>query len=86
MPIDYKSFKKLETQPPSAQAEALEGQRLLVLVKVRAPDAAPSYVTPRAQIGPTMFSAEVSAVDLKKLEADPAVESVSISRRLPLIK
>jgi hypothetical protein len=87
MPFDFKSLKKLETLPPSAQSGELEDdRRLLVLLKVRESRSPPAYVTPRAQMGPQIFSAEIKASDLKTLESDPDVESVSISKKLPLIE
>ncbi|TXL76805.1 hypothetical protein FHP25_11505 [Vineibacter terrae] len=87
MAIDFKSLKKLESLPASAQAGRIDdNQRFLVLVKLRDSGKRPDYVTPRSEIGSQMFSAEIEAAELKALEADPAVESVSISRRIPLVK
>ena len=87
MPIDPKTLKKMESPPGALREGPLEDdQRVLVLVKLRSPGEVPEYVTARATMGEQMFSAEVSGRDLKALEADPKVESVSISRQLPLIK
>jgi len=87
MPIDFKSLKKLESLPPSLQSgRADDSQRLLVIIKLRKPGRRPDYVTPRAEMGPQMFSAEISAGQLTALESDPDVESVSISRQTPLMK
>jgi hypothetical protein len=85
MPIDYKALKKLETLPASAQAMR-DDERLLVLVKLRKDGRRPVGISARAEIGPQIFSAEIAAGELKRLETDPDVESVSISRRLPLMK
>jgi hypothetical protein len=86
MPVDLKSFKKLETPSPEAQAGTRgDGQRLLVLVKLRDGASQPTYIVPRAKISAQIFSVELPASDLQRLESDPAVESVSISRRLPLL-
>jgi len=87
MPIDFKSLKKLESAPASLQSSRMDDrQRLLVLVKLRNIGKPPDYVTARAEIGPRMFSAEINVGDLKTLESDPEVESVSISRQVPLLK
>ena len=85
--MDYKSLKKLETPPPSAQSKPKGDEELvLVLVKLRKGAARPAYISPRSEITEQLFSAEIRAGDLARLDADPAVESVSISRQLPLIK
>ena len=87
MAIDYKSLKKLETLPGGGEeGSRADDERLLVLVKLRKDGRRPDYVPARAEIGPQIFSAEISVGDLTLLESDPNVESVSISRRLPLIK
>ncbi|MGV1760583.1 hypothetical protein ACQZ6F_27120 [Rhizobium sp. A22-96] len=85
--MDLKSLRKLETLPPSTQARPRNGEEMvLVLTKLRAGFTIPTYVTPRAKIGDQMFSAQVRTADLERLEADPAVESMSLSRSVPVIK
>jgi hypothetical protein len=87
MAIDPKSLKKLESFPAAAQAMPRdEKERLLVLVRLRDGGRRPDYVISRADVGPQIFSAEISVGDLRRLEADPDVEAVSISRRIPLMK
>lgn len=87
MPVDLKTLKKMESSPASAQSvQRNDGDHLVVLVKLRKGWARPSYVSPRAEMGSEMFSAEVLASDLVRLEADPAVESMSLSRTLPVIE
>lgn len=86
MPVDLKSLKNLEALPASSLAEPRgDDDRLLVVVKLRAGGRAPAYVSPRAQMGPQIFSAEIRAGELPRITSDPAVESVSVSRKLPLI-
>lgn len=86
MAIDFKSLKKLESLPASALAEPRgDDDRLVVLVKLREGATRPSYILPRANIGPEIFSAEIRASELPRIESDPTIESVSISQRLPLI-
>lgn len=80
MPTDIKSLRKLEfSVAPLPQGN----ERVLVLVKLRSGAKCPPYLSPRAQITPEMFSVEMAAQELVRLEADPAVESVSLSKRLP---
>jgi hypothetical protein len=87
MPIDFKSLKKLETAPPSVSGKPLDSNaRIVVLVKLRDGAKSPSFVTPRTQITPRMFSAEINAGELQRLQTDPGVESMSLSQTLPLIK
>jgi hypothetical protein len=87
MPIDLKSLKKLESLPASAQVQDRnEHERLVVLIKLRLGASRPSFVAARSDISAQIFSAEIAASDLQRLEADPAVESVSLSRALPTIR
>jgi hypothetical protein len=84
--IDFKSLKKLESLTASAQAEPRsDDDRLVVLVKLREGATHPSYISPRARISSKIFSAEIRAGELARIETDPTIESVSISHRLPLI-
>jgi hypothetical protein len=86
MSVDYESLKKLETvSPATAAAAPKDGGRLVVLVKLRDGAAEPSYLSPRARMGERMFSAEIAASDLARMESDPSIESVAVSRRLPLV-
>ena len=86
MAINLASLRKLETLPASAQAKEREGGELVaVLVKLRKGMDRPAYITARGEFSATLFSAEIPASDLARLEADPAVESVSLSQRLPVI-
>lgn len=79
--MDLKLLRKLESLPASMQAQPRKDDEvMLVAIKMRAANVFPSNVVPRAKIGDRMFSAQVKAGDLAQLEADPAVESISISR------
>jgi len=83
MTIDLKSLRKLEAPSVSAQArECDENERILVLIKLHPGAAPPTYIEPRGQISDQLFSSEILAADLPRLEADPAVESISLSRKL----
>lgn len=83
MAIDLKSLRKLESVPASEQArERDEDERVLVLIKLRAGAAPPAYVAQRSRISQELFSSEISVADLRRLESDPSVESVALSRPL----
>ena len=86
MAVDLKSLKKLESLPASLCEPRSDDDRLVVLVKLRTGANQPSYLTPRAHMGPQIFSAEISAGDLPRMESDSSIESVSVTRRLPLIE
>lgn len=82
MPFDLRSLKKLDF---SAAPAPVSGDRVVVLVKLRDGAERPDYIAARADISPGLFSAELPVEVLKRLEDDPAVESVALSRRLPTI-
>lgn len=87
MAIDLATLRKLESLPASAQSVPRGGsERLSVIVRLRKGSERPSYVEPRAEISPEIFTAVIAASDLRVLEGDPAVEAVSISRELPNIR
>jgi hypothetical protein len=87
MAIDLKTLRKLESGPPSRQGIARDAdQRLVVLVKLREGAPRPPYVSFRSTFSPQFFSSEVSVAELHRLESDPAVESVALSRPLPVIE
>lgn len=82
MPIDLRSLKKLDF---SAAPAPIASDRVIVLVKLRDGAKRPDYIAARADISPGLFSVELPVAVLKRLEDDPDVESVALSRRLPTI-
>lgn len=56
-----------------------------VIVKVRQPNYVPIGIKVRAQISPMLFTSTVPGADLKNLEEDPGVHSVSVSQALRTI-
>lgn len=84
MTIDLKSLRKLESLPASAPTRLGEDDAsLLVVVKLRTGASCPDYVARRGELSDCLFSAEVTASTLVRLEADDAVESVAVSKLLP---
>ena len=56
------------------------------IIKVKNADYVPEYVRLRASVSPHIFTGEFKHGDLKSLEQDPKVESVSISKKLKSAK
>ncbi len=54
----------------------------LVIIRVGQAGYVPPSVEPRAHLGPTLFTAKVTMPIVRLLEEDPAVMSISASRRL----
>jgi hypothetical protein len=87
MAIDLSSLRKLESLPPSLQSRGrAEGERVLVLVKLKGGRERPSYVKLRSQVSSEIISGELASGDLVRLEHDPDVESFSVSRALAAIE
>ena len=83
MPIDLRSLHKLDFSAAPARVDS--GDRVLVLVKLCEGAARPDYIAARAEISHDLFSAEILVDELQRLEEDPAIQSVELSRRLPPI-
>ena len=87
MTINLASLQKLETLPASeAAVPRANDEPVVVLVKLRKGAFRPDYVRARGEISSQIFSAEMPASDLRRLEVDPAVESVSLARQLPILR
>lgn len=86
MPIDLSRLRKLEALPPSLQARGKsDDDRVVILLKLKEGEVRPSYVQLRMQLSEDILSAELKYRDLARLELDPAVESFSLSRAIPVI-
>lgn len=83
MSIDLHNLKKLESLPASIQSQYDDHMRVLVLVKLRDGASCPDYVVVRGSMSDCLFSAEITAEDLWRLEADEAVVSITVSQVLP---
>ncbi|UWQ77069.1 hypothetical protein [Leisingera sp. M658] len=68
------------------QYKAEQEQRLQAIIKVAVENYVPANVIPRARISPTIFSAELTIQQLKRLESDKHVASVSVSRKLRIVE
>lgn len=84
MPTDFGSLKKLDGLPALRRAQPGNARRrLLVLIKIQKGFTLPDYVERRSEPAPGFFSAVIPDDQLPRLEADPAIASISVSRSLP---
>jgi hypothetical protein len=85
MPIDLTRLHKF-SDVDLAKASTLhaDDESFLVLIKLRPGAERPSYVTARANVNEGIFSALVTGADLKRLEFDPSVQSVSVSQQMQI--
>lgn len=81
MGFDLNQFRKLETPSPAQVAKGASG-RLTAIITVKVPGYRPKGVKVRSEADAEMFTAEFAAGQLKDLEKDPAIRSISISRKL----
>ncbi|MDJ0947855.1 MAG: hypothetical protein QNJ94_02950 [Alphaproteobacteria bacterium] len=57
-------------------------QTCTAIVKVGQDDYVPAGITPVSRISPTIFTARLRAADIERLDSDPLVASVELSRRV----
>ncbi|MBY6262155.1 hypothetical protein EI613_09520 [Azospirillum sp. 412522] len=83
MPIDLASLRKLESPSARMMAEPLDdAQRIAVIVRLHADAQPPGCLAGGRAIAPGIVTGEIAAADLARLEADPAVRSMALSRPL----
>jgi hypothetical protein len=75
--------RKRESSPRPDPLE--DGGDLEVIVKVNEPNYVPDGVAVRAQISDAIFTSVIASDVLQRLEDDPKVESVAVSRKLRTI-
>jgi hypothetical protein len=71
----------VQFESAAGKSEAVEA-----IIKVKEPDYVPDTLRVRSRIDAYIVTGEISTEDLSKLENDPKVESVSVSRRLRVIE
>ena len=89
MTISLDNLEKVEltgTTSLAAGDEIHPDDSLTAIIRVSEPDYVPEDVNVRARIDPTLITASFLARALEKLESDPKVESVSLSRKLQNMK
>ena len=72
--------RKRESSPRPDPSE--DGSDLEVIVKVSEPNYVPDGVVVRAQISDVIFTSTIASDELQRLEDDPKVASVAVSRKL----
>ena len=86
MSVDLKTVRKLSSLPPSSGALRNDDDRLVVVVRLKDGATQPTYIRTRAKMGSKILTGEIWGRDLKRIDSDPSIVSVSLSRPLPLIK
>lgn len=86
MSISLDSLEKVELTGAAKSSSIKEDDTLTAIFKVKLPNYIPAGVNPRARISAKMFTGSFKSEQLKKLEADENVESVSLSRQLRMIE
>ena len=85
MKISLDNLEKVELAGTTSMAAGDEidpDDSLTAIIKVSEPDYVPQDVDVRARIDSTLITASFLGKSLKKLQSDPKVESVSLSRKL----
>lgn len=80
--MDFTKLKKLDpnaTVAPSADAERF----VTAIVKVKRENYHPRLLSVRRQIDNWIFTADLQAKNLRALESDPLVETISLAKVLP---
>lgn len=70
----------------TSELDAPETSHLHAILKVKREGYVPRNVRLRERIDPTLFTADVEAQDLERLESDDEVSSVAISRPLDIVE
>lgn len=78
--MDFGSFKKLDVLPD--EVFGLQDGMMRLVVKLRQGAERPAYLPLRAQAGPQIFTTEIAADQLPRLEDDPAILSFKAATRL----
>ncbi len=80
--MDFSKLKKLE--PLDARVRVVDDERVVTaIVKVKEANYHPRLLAVRNQIDSWLFTAEFKAQDLRDLESDPLVETISLAKALP---
>jgi hypothetical protein len=79
--ITPSKFRKVQGAPKEHTPGPVE-----MIVKVKEKNYVPSGVKVRSRIDPMMFTCEAPAETLERLEDDPKVTSVAVSRPLRIIE
>jgi hypothetical protein len=79
--------RKLSKSKTTGKAESANNAKpeLSVIVYVRSAKYVPGWISVRERITDNIFTADITAAELAKLEADEQITSISINQRLDSI-
>jgi hypothetical protein len=88
MKISLEDLEKVEFAGTTSLAgnEIDQDETLTAIIRVNEPDYVPQGVDVRSRIDSTILTGSFLAKSLKKLQSDPKVQSVSLSRKLHKIE
>ena len=89
MKISLDNLEKVELTGTTSMAAGDEidpDDSLTAIIRVSEPNYVPENVNIRSRIDSTLITASFLGKSLKKLQSDPKVESVSLSRKLQSVK
>jgi len=75
-------YSKIELNPHLESQQSAESEPIEAIIKVSEENYLPAGIKVRARISSYLFTAELLASDLERLEKDPCVVSISVSRGL----
>jgi hypothetical protein len=77
--MDFTKLSKVESPAPRLAATGLKGPTA-VIVKVKRKGYRPAGVKVRAEISGDMFTADLTELEIAKLEKDPGIAAISLPR------
>jgi hypothetical protein len=85
MAIDFKSLKNVDSGPGQIGRHRRPSGMVEVLITIRKRAKLPKFIRPRSRITAQKFAAEITLDEMQRAKEDPRVESIAITRKLPLI-
>lgn len=83
--MNFATLKKIESSG-ARPVQSADDDVVTAIIKVNVPNYVPEGIKVRAPIGPYLFTAEFFAKELRRLESDSRVVTISVSRPMPLQK
>jgi uncharacterized protein (DUF58 family) len=84
--MEFDDLRKLEHTSRGQRTALPDDAVVSAIIKVREPSYVPPEVEVRARIDETLFTVSCRADVLKRLEADPKVESIALPKRIDPVR